>query len=40
VNIKEKIALASSKEMESNETIVSFDGDRVFDLVREGNLYV
>ena len=40
LNIKWKMPLASSKEMESNETIVSFYGDRVFDLVREGNFYV
>jgi hypothetical protein len=32
--------LASSKEMESNETIVSVDGDRVSDIFREGNFYV
>jgi hypothetical protein len=30
--------LASSEEMESNETIVSVDGDRVSDLVREGKI--
>jgi hypothetical protein len=38
--MKEKMPLASSEEMESNETIVSVDGDRVYDLVREGNFYV
>jgi hypothetical protein len=38
LNTKGKMPLASSEEMESNETIVSIDGDRVFDLVREGNL--
>jgi hypothetical protein len=38
LNIKGKMPLASSEEIESNETIVSVDGDRVFDLVREGNL--
>jgi hypothetical protein len=32
--------LGSSEEMESNETIVSVDGDRVSDLVREGTFYV
>jgi hypothetical protein len=32
--------LASSEEMESNETIVSVDGDRVFDLVREGKIFM
>jgi hypothetical protein len=40
LNVKGKIPLASSEEMESNETIVSVDGDRVSDLVREGNFYV
>jgi hypothetical protein len=40
LNIKWKIPLASLEEMESNETIVSVDGDRVSDLVREGNFYV
>jgi hypothetical protein len=38
LNTKGKMPLASSEEMESNETIVSIDGDRVYDLVREGNL--
>ena len=32
--------LASLEEMESNDTIVSVDGNRVFDLVREGKIYV
>ena len=40
INIKEKIPLANSEEMKSNETIVSVDGDRVSDLVKEGNFYV
>jgi hypothetical protein len=30
--------LASLEEIESNETIVSVDGDRVSDLVREGKI--
>jgi hypothetical protein len=30
--------LASLEEMESNDTTVSTDGDRVFDLVREGKM--
>jgi hypothetical protein len=30
--------LASLEEMESNETIVLVDGDRVYDLVREGKI--
>ena len=34
------MSLTSSNEMESNETIVSVDGDKVSDLVREGNFYV
>ena len=38
LNIKGKMSLASLEEMESNETIVLVDGDRVFYLVREGNL--
>ena len=38
INIKGKIPLASLEEIESNETIVSVDGDRVFDLVREGKI--
>ena len=32
--------VASLEEMESNETIVLVDGDRVSDLVREGTFYV
>jgi hypothetical protein len=40
LNVKGKMPLASSEEIESNETTVSVDGDRVFDLVREGNFYV
>jgi hypothetical protein len=39
LNIKGKMSLASSEEMESNETIVSVDGNRVYDLVRECNFY-
>jgi hypothetical protein len=39
-DIKGKIPLESLEEMESNETMVSVDGDRVFDLVREGIFYV
>jgi hypothetical protein len=30
--------LASLEEMESNDTTVSTNGDRVFDLVREGKM--
>ena len=35
LNVKGKMSLASSEEMESNETIVSVDGARVYDLVRD-----
>jgi hypothetical protein len=34
------MTLASSEEMESNETIVSVDGDRVSNLVREGKKFM
>jgi hypothetical protein len=30
--------LASLEEIESNETIVLVDGDRVYDLVKEGKI--
>jgi hypothetical protein len=40
LNVKGKMPLASSEEMESNETIVSVDGDRVSDLVREGKIFM
>ena len=40
LNIKGKMPLARSEEMESIETIVWVDGDRVSNLVREGNFYV
>jgi hypothetical protein len=32
------MALASLEEMESNDTSVSTEGNRVFDLVREGKM--
>jgi hypothetical protein len=38
LNIKGKMRLAILEEIESNETIVSIDVDRVFDLVREGKI--
>jgi hypothetical protein len=38
LNVKGKIPLASLEEIESNETIVSVDGYRVSDLVREGKI--
>jgi hypothetical protein len=40
LNLKGKMPLASSEEMESNETIVSIDGNRVSDLVREGKIFM
>jgi hypothetical protein len=40
INVKGKMPLASLEEMESDETIVSVDGDRVFDLVREGKIFM
>ena len=38
LNVKGKMSLASLEELESNETIVSVDGDRVSDLVRKGKI--
>jgi hypothetical protein len=38
LNVKGKMPLASLEEMESNETIMSVEGDRVSDLVREGKI--
>ena len=38
LNVKGKMPLASLEEIESNETIVSVDGDRISDLVREGKI--
>ena len=38
INTKGKMPLASVEEIESNETIVSIDGDRVSDPVREGKI--
>ena len=40
LNVKGKMPLASSEEMESNENIVSVDGDKVFDLVRESEIFM
>ena len=40
LSVKGKIPLASLEDMESNATIVSIDGDRVFDLVREGKIFM
>ena len=38
LNTKGKIFIAMFEEMQSEETTISFDGDRVSDLVREGNI--
>ena len=40
LNTKEKISVANFEEMQSEETIVSSEGDRVYDLVREGNISI
>ena len=37
LNTKGKMSVAMIEEMESEETTISSDGDRVSDLVREGN---
>ena len=38
INQKGKLPLASVEELESEDMSISTDGDRIFDLVREGNL--
>ena len=38
LNTKGKMSIAMFEEMHSKETTISFDGDRVSDLVREGNI--
>lgn len=40
LNTKGKVSVASFEEMESEETIVSPEGDRVSHLVREGNISI
>ena len=40
LNIKGKMSIASFEEMQSEETTISSDGDRVSDLVREGNISI
>ena len=41
INLKGKMPLASFEELESEDIAISTDGDRIFDLVREGNfMYV
>ena len=37
---KRKISVAMFEEMKSEETTISSDGDRVSDLVREGNIWI
>ena len=37
INLKEKIPLAKFEELESEDNAISSDGDRISDLVREGN---
>ena len=37
INIKEKMPLTSFEELESEDIAISTDGDRISDLVREGN---
>ena len=40
LNIKGEMSLASLEGMDSDDTIVLVDGDRVYDLVREGNITI
>ena len=40
LNTKGKMSVAMSEEMKSEETTISSDGDRVSDLVREGNISI
>ena len=40
LNTKEKMSVAMVEEMQSGETTISSDGDRVSDLVREGNIWI
>ena len=37
INLKGKMPLASFEELESEDIAISIDGDRISDLVREGN---
>ena len=37
LNTKGKMSIVMFEEMQSEETTISSDGDRVSDLVREGN---
>ena len=38
LNTKGKMSVAMFEEMQSEETTISYDGDRVSDLVREGSI--
>ena len=40
LNKKGKMFVAMFEEMKSEETTISSDGDRVSDLVREGNILI
>ena len=40
LNTKGKISVAMFEEMQSEETTIPSDGDRVSDLVREGNIWI
>ena len=40
LNTKGKMFVAMFEEMQSEETTISFDSDWVFDLVREGNIWI
>ena len=40
LNTKRKMSIAMFEEMKSEETTISFDGDQVSDLVREGNISI
>ena len=37
INLKGKMILASFEELESEDIAISTDGDRIYDLVRDGN---
>jgi len=40
LNTKRKISVSNFEEMELDDTIVSSEGGRVYDLVREGNISI
>ena len=37
INLKGKMPIVSFEELDSEDIAISIDGDRIFDLVREGN---